>query len=338
MAGFAYEAQLAAIPDAVARLVSRADYPKLDPGRAIIFCGVGTSLHAARVAADWVARLTSGRARPLAIDAHDVGSGATPLLPTDQVVVISHRGTKTFPRAVLARATEIGCATIAVAGEAAPEQQAQATVRTCPNETAGTFSVSYQASLAALAGIIAVTFPRETATFTAGLAELPGALAATLAMQPEPALVEALAAATPILISGFGPDFTTAQEAALKIKEGAWLWTEAMSPEFAIHGTPASYHPDMSGIVIVPDLDDGGRSLLLVDVLKRLDLKVVATCGTGAADLTFAPPPHPLLRPFLAILPFHQLTAELARLRGTDPDTLHGHREPWKGVMTGLKL
>lgn len=25
-------------------------------------------------------------------------------------------------------------------------------------------------------------------------------------------------------------------------------------------------------------------------------------------------------------------------LRGTDPDTLHGHCEPWKKIMTGLRL
>jgi fructoselysine-6-P-deglycase FrlB-like protein len=69
-------------------------------------------------------------------------------------------------------------------------------------------------------------------------------------------------------------------------------------------------------------------------------LKTVATCGTidTGADLPFAAPPHPLLRPFVAILPFHGLTAELARARGSDPDTLHGHRSPWQAVMTGLPL
>ncbi len=338
MKSFAYDAQLAAIPETVARLAARSDYPALDPENAIIFCGIGTSLHAARIAADWVTRLTSGQVRPLAVDAHDIGAGASPLLATDQLVVISHRGTKLFPTAALARAKALGCLTIAVVGKAAPQQVADTTVRTCPNESAGTFSVSYQASLAALAKIIAATFRGEADGFATALTQLPSALAATLRMQPEPALVEALAVQTPILISGFGPDLTTAQEAALKIKEGAWLWTEAMSPEFAIHGTPASYGPQMSAIVMLPDLDDGGRSLLLANVLRQLGMKTVATCGVEGADLSFASPPHALLRPFLAILPFHMLTAELARLRGTDPDTLHGNREPWKTVMTQLRL
>lgn len=338
MPRFAYDDQLAVIPDVVSDLASRSDYPGLDPTHPILFSGIGTSLHAAMVAADWVARLTEGRVRAVAVDAHDLGAGATPLLPCDQVVVISHRGTKVFPTASLRRATALGCTTVAVVGEAAPAQAAGVTVRTCANETAGTFSVSYQATLLALAKIVEATLPKEARSFGRALAYLPDALSATLARPIAAAWTEAFAAHAPILISGFGPDLATAREAALKIKEGAWLWTEAMSPEFALHGTPASYDASMSAVVMLPDLDDGGRSALLVTVLKALGMETVATCGTIGADLPFASPPHPLLRPFVSILPFHRLTAELARLRGTDPDTLHGHREPWKTVMTGLRL
>jgi glutamine---fructose-6-phosphate transaminase (isomerizing) len=335
---FAYDAQLAAIPDVVAGLFARSDYPALDAHPPIIFAGVGTSLHAARVAADWVAQITEGAVRALAIDAHDLGTGSAPLRATDQVVVISHRGKKIYPLASLKRAQALGCKTISIVGDMAPEQPADVTIRVCANETAGTFSVSYQASLAALLKIIVATFPVEASALASALPSLPKALAATLAMVPTDSWTQRFAAASPILISGFGGDLITAQEAALKIKEGAWLWTEAMSPEFALHGTPVSYTSGMSAIVMLPARDDGDRSLELVGILKRIGMKAVATCGEGAADLPFAPPPHPLLRPFLAILPFHMLTAELARLRGSDPDTLHGHREPWASIMKGLRL
>jgi glutamine---fructose-6-phosphate transaminase (isomerizing) len=335
---FAYDAQLAAIPDVVEGLLARHDYPALDPQRPILFVGIGTSLHAARVAADWVARVTNGAIRAFAIDAHDLGTGSVPLRAQDQVVVISHRGKKIYPLASLRRAQALGCTTISIVGDTAPEQPADVTIRVCANETAGTFSVSYQASLVALAEIIIATFPVETSALAAALPSLPKSLAATLAMVPTEAWARRFAPASPILISGFASDLVTAQEAALKIKEGAWLWTEAMSPEFALHGTPVSYTPGMSAIVMLPARDDGGRSLELVSVLKRIGMKAVATCGEGGTDLPFATPPHPLLRPFLSILPFHMLTAELARLRGTDPDTLHGHREPWKSVITGLNL
>jgi glutamine---fructose-6-phosphate transaminase (isomerizing) len=340
MKTFAYDHQLETMTGVVAEVFARPETAGLDPERPILFAGIGTSLHAARIAADWVVQLTRGRVRALALDAHDVGAGAFPLQSGDQLVVISHRGKKLYPLAALARGRAAGCLTVAIVGQAAPEQPADFTIRTCANETAGTFSVSYLASLAALAKLVAATFPAEAEPFATGFAALPQAIAETLEMRPDQGRVSAFARATPILVSGFGTDFVTAQEAALKIKEGAWLWTEAMSPEFAIHGTPASYTSQMSAIVILPAQDDGGRTRLLIDVLKGLNLSAIATCGlkTEAADLAFAEPPHPLLRPFLAILPFHLLTSSLAHLLDTDPDTLHGHREPWARIMTGLQL
>lgn len=341
MTRFAYDDQIAAIPHAVSESLAR-EVPALDPGRPILFSGIGTSLHAARVAATWIIRLSAGRVRPHAVDAHDLGTGAVPIAPGDQVVVISHRGTKLFPNAALARAREAGAATIAIVGQSAPEQVADHTIRTCRNESAGTFSVSYLASLAALARLAA---PFETSgdSFARALPALPEALERTLAMEVPEDAVQALAEAHPVLVVGFGDDFVTAQEAALKLKEGAWIWTEAMSPEFALHGTPAAFHPEMGAVIIEPDMDDRGRSALLRAVLGRLGLRPVLTCGSArdgaeAPTLPFAPAPHPLLRPMLAILPIHRLTAELARLRGTDPDTLHGHREPWKTIMTGVRL
>jgi hypothetical protein len=61
----------------------------------------------------------------------------------------------------------------------------------------------------------------------------------------------------------------------------------------------------------------------------------VWTCGAAGELLEFART-DPWLRPFTAIVLLQRLTAELARLRGTDPDTLHGGIEPWRSVMTGL--
>jgi glutamine---fructose-6-phosphate transaminase (isomerizing) len=336
MSAFAYDTQLAAIPQTVAEVLARDDAPTLDPTRPVIFTGIGTSLHAARVAAEWVTQMTGQLGHAFAVDAHDLGAGAVPLTGIEQVIAISHRGYKTFPVASLEKAAEAGCTSVAVVGLEAPEQKATHVMRTCINETSGTFSVSYLATLASLARLVE---PWDAGgAFTASLSALPRALAKTLSLPIDSTLVSDIADATPILISGFSQDLVTAQEAALKIKEGAWLWTEAMSPEFAIHGTPASYYKGMSAIVIMPSRPDGGRSDLLISVLRRLNLKRVVICGESTADLPFGAQPHPLLRPALAILPFHRLTSALAHLRGTDPDTLHGNREPWASVMAGLKL
>ena len=334
---FNLDRQIAAEPDAVRQVLATAEFPPLDPTRPIIFTGIGTSLHAARIAAEWISRLSAGEVRPHALDAHDVGTTAA-LTARDQVVVISHRGWKTFPNAALKRARAAGAATIAIVGLEAPEQAADHTVRTCANETAGTFSVSYLASLAALGRLAQQFDTGGRAGFAAGLEGLPAAIAATIGLGDLPAAAARLMASSTILIVGFNRDLPTAQEAALKIKEGAWQWTEGMSPEFALHGTPAGYQQGRAAVLIEPDEDDGGRTATLRRVLAQLELGPVLSCGERPdADLPFVAS-HPLLRPVTGIIPFQRLTAELARLRNTNPDTMHGGREPWQAVMTGLQL
>jgi glutamine---fructose-6-phosphate transaminase (isomerizing) len=253
------------------------------------------------------------------------------------VIVISHRGTKIFPTAALARARAAGAATIAIVGQVAPKQEADHTLRTCANETAGTFTVSYLSSLAVLARLAAQFDVSADRAFTHAIAKLPDAVQKTIGLGDPAAAAAALTEAETLLIVGFGLDLPTAQEAALKIKEGAWQWTEAMSPEFALHGTPASYHPGMAAAIIEPAEIDGGRSKLLGSVLDQLGIRVLLVSERPDVELAFVSP-HPLLRPVTGIVPLQRLTAELARLRGTNPDTMHGNREPWRSVMAGVRL
>ncbi|QTR04057.1 hypothetical protein J7S33_03430, partial [Saccharothrix algeriensis] len=96
-----------------------------------MFTGIGTSLHACRVAAAWTRIATDGRVRPAAIDAHDLALGES-VQPADQVVVVSHRGTKRYPNRVLAAAREAGASTIAVTGAGVDAPVAAAVVHTCP--------------------------------------------------------------------------------------------------------------------------------------------------------------------------------------------------------------
>jgi glutamine---fructose-6-phosphate transaminase (isomerizing) len=336
-ATFNLDRQIASAPEAICKILADAvELPELDHGRPIIFTGIGTSLHAARVAAGWISMLTGGKIRPQALDAHDVGTWA-PLRSEDQVIVISHRGTKIFPTAALARARVAGARSIAIVGQVAPKQDADHTLRTCANETAGTFTVSYLSSLAVLARLAAQFDASADRAFSNAIAALPDAVQKTIGLGNPAAAAAALEEAETLLIVGFGLDLPTAQEAALKIKEGAWQWTEAMSPEFALHGTPASYHPGMAAAIIEPAEIDGGRTELLRSVLEKLGIQTLSVSERPDAELAFASP-HPLLRPVTSIVPLQRLTAELARLRGTNPDTMHGNREPWRSVMAGVRL
>jgi glucosamine--fructose-6-phosphate aminotransferase (isomerizing) len=331
---FALDAQIASEPEVFADVLARTPPLQLDPERRLIFSGIGTSLHAARVAASWATQLTRGAMRAAAIDAHDLAL-REPLVGGEQVVVISHRGYKRYPTAALRKAREHGAATIAVVGRDAPEQPADQVVRTCGNESAGTFSVSYLASLAALGAIVSSL--DATGSFAAALAEVPRALEETIAEPAPVAIARRIVEREPLLLVGFGVDHVTVDEAALKIKEGAWLWAEGMSTEFSLHGTPAAYRPGQGAIVVLPGEDDGGRTESLLELLAGIGLEVV-TCGSEPeAQLRFASTPSPL-RPTVAVVAFQRLTAELARLRGTDPDTLHGDRDPWREAMTSVTL
>jgi glucosamine--fructose-6-phosphate aminotransferase (isomerizing) len=115
---FALDDQIAAQPEAVARIVSR-EMPRLDASRPVVFTGIGTSLHAARVAAAWTWLVSGGRVRATAVDAHHLAL-CYPLTADDQVVVISHRGYKRYPQAALAKAKAAGATAIAIVGADAP--------------------------------------------------------------------------------------------------------------------------------------------------------------------------------------------------------------------------
>ncbi|RZQ61204.1 SIS domain-containing protein [Amycolatopsis suaedae] len=331
---FALDSQIAVQADTVAGLL-RQKTPALDPGRPLVFSGIGTSLHAARIAAAWTWLVTGGAVRASAVDAHDLALGY-PLGPADQVVVISHRGYKRYPRAVLDVARQAGATTFAVVGADAPEQNAEYVLRTCPNETAGTFTVSYLASLTVLARLVA-TLPGPGADrFGGRLSCVPEILQQTLAQPAPTEVAQECAASEPLLIVGSDLDAVTAAEGALKLKEGTRLWAEAMSTEFALHGTPAAFRPGMDVLTLTPGTDDGGRMATLRELLAGLGARVW-TVGDDDEPLRFG---HidPWLRPFVAIVPFQRLTAELARVRDTDPDSLHGDVEPWRSLMTGLEL
>lgn len=331
---FALDDQIAAQPDEVTRLLDT-EVPRLSADRPLVFTGIGTSLHAARVAAAWVWLLFDGRVHATAVDAHDLAL-SYPLTPLDQVVAISHRGYKRYPRAALDKARATGAATVAVVGADAPDQNAEVVLRTCANETAGTFTVSYLSSLAVLAALTARLGGPNTDRFAGALKELPAALRSTVDAPAPVAVARRCAGSEPLLLTGFDLDAITVAEAALKIKEGARLWTEAMSTEFSLHGTPAAFRAGMNVISLTPGTDDQGRTATLRGLLTELGSNVV-TCGDTDDELWFAHT-DPWLRPFTSIVPLQRLTAELARVRGTDPDTLHGNVEPWRSAMSKLEL
>jgi glucosamine--fructose-6-phosphate aminotransferase (isomerizing) len=213
---------------------------------------------------------------------------------------------------------------------------ADVVVETTARERAGTHTVSYLAALAVLGRLIARLVGRRGEALTRALESAPEAQERTLALPTPVRAAEQVQNCEPVLVGGFGLDVITAQEAALKIKEAAYLWSEGMSVEQALHGPPAAYDERRAAITITPALDDGERTAQLRALLAEIGVTSV-TCGEVDEDLAFAPV-HPLARPLVAVIPLQRLSAELGRLRGTNPDKIRTDAEPWASAMRRIRL
>ncbi len=114
-----------------------------------------------------------------------------------------------------------------------------------------------------------------------------------------------------IVVAGAGRDWPTAQEAVLKLREGAHLAAEAHQLEQLLHGHLAAI--DDSTRVFV--LEGEGR------VADRAHDAVTALEKLGC-ETTLVPTVHPVVD----IVRFHLLTLAVADVRGIDPDPIR--REP----------
>jgi glutamine---fructose-6-phosphate transaminase (isomerizing) len=273
---------------------------------------------------------------PAVLETHDYAIRGA-IEAEDQIVVVTHRGSTRFRRYLLERARQACASTVAVTGRGAQNPGGDIVLRTCALERAGTHTVSYTTALAVLARLVArLVGGPAAAAFESALNDIPAAIARTLANPAPLDVLPRLIDKEPIFLIGFGIDELSVVEAALKIKEGAYLWAEGMSVELALHGTPAVFEPRNAAIVAIPDEDDGGRTQGLLTMLKDLNIQAI-TLGAGDYDLPFAKVGY-LLRPLVSIVPIQRMVAELARRRFSNPDTTRADVEPYKSAIERVRL
>ncbi len=119
------------------------------------------------------------------------------------------------------------------------------------------------------------------------------------------------------LIAGAGRDWPTAQEAALKLREGAYLAAEAHRLEELLHGHLAAVDETVRCFV----LEGEGRAVLrAADAARAL--------GELGCDVTLVPTHHPVVD----IVPFQLLTIDLAEARGVDPDLIRRDDPRWQAA------
>jgi glucosamine--fructose-6-phosphate aminotransferase (isomerizing) len=159
---------------------------------------------------------------------------------------------------------------------------------------------------------------------------------AAQALAAEPAVEEVaggLARVGECIVTSRGYNFATAQEAALKLTEGARLVAEALSSADLLHGPIAVVGRGFPVLVVAPP---GRVARHLADVLHRLRARGARTVvASSASDLlamgTQAIPlpvvDHEELTPHVYILPLQLLAYHVARRRGLDPDRPRGLRK-----------
>ncbi len=251
------------------------------PEMGYVLTGCGTSFHAARTGGNALQSLEAVLSPPRA----------------DLLVAVSHQG-KTTLTLEAARAFD-GPVWLVTGAEESP--------------------------LAELADEVVVVTPAleeslcHTASYTCAVAALAALRGEDVARLPE-AVERALADEEPagdyerILVAGAGRDRPTAEEAALKLREGAFVAAEAHHTEQLLHGHLAAVDETVRAFV----LEGEGRAA------ERAREAVAALEALGC-ETTLVPTVHPVVD----IVRFQLLTLALAERRGVNPDLIRRDDERW---------
>jgi glucosamine--fructose-6-phosphate aminotransferase (isomerizing) len=124
------------------------------------------------------------------------------------------------------------------------------------------------------------------------------------------------------IVAGAGRDWPTAQEAVLKLREGAWVAAEAYETEQLLHGYLAAVDESVRAFV----LEGEGRAA------ERAQAAVAALRELGC-DVTLVPTRHPVVD----VVRFQLLTVDLADARGGEPDLIRRHDDRWKRAAAAAK-
>lgn len=254
---------------------------RLPPGR-VVFAGCGTSFHAAQTGGEALQALDALLEPPRA----------------DLLVAVSHQGTTPV---TLAAAEAFGGPVWAVTG--APDSPLAAiadevVVATPELERSWCHTASYTCAVATIAALRG-----EDVSW------LPDAVSSALGAEPVASEHERF------LVAGAGRDWPTAQEAALKLREGAFVAAEAHHTEQLLHGHLAAVDESVRAFVVEGEGRAAERSAGAVAALAELGVE---------AEMI------PSVHPVVDVVPFQLLTLALAEARGVNPDRIRRDDERWK--------
>jgi glucosamine--fructose-6-phosphate aminotransferase (isomerizing) len=298
----------------------------------LMFAGIGSSYHAALVAAFFVRHLAAGRLVPLVEQSFEFVHYPFAVGPEDAAVLISHRGSKNDSVGAIQLLNAAGACTISVTGREENElaRAAQFAITTSEQETAFVHTKSYTAALAALAAVSVEVAPGRLANPSPArvtLKRLPEQIQQTLECESAARrAAREIARRERWIFVGAGPGWPTALESALKAKEMCYFAAEGMETEQFLHGPQA----EIDGRACVTVLLTGGagdaRGRLLLRACGELGaLRVAVTSSHEEAALADhviqVPAVDEWLTPFVHAVAGQLLAYFVALERGANPDT-----------------
>lgn len=261
---------------------------RLPDGAKVVYTGCGTSFHAAQTGGEAIQALEAVLDPPSA----------------DIMVCVSHEGeTQVTMDAERAFGGDVWLVTGKADSELA-ELVDEVIVCTPQVERSWCHTASYTCAVAAIAALKGED-----------IAGLPEAVERALQLEI------VAPAQNRVVVAGAGRDWPTAQEAALKLREGAHVPAEAHHLEQLLHGNLAA-------------IDDSVRAFVLEGegpAVERAHEAVRALEALGV-ETTLVETSHPVVD----IVRFHLLTLAIAEARGIDPDPIRREPgSPWADAGAG---
>ena len=303
--------------------------------RRIYLVGIGTSWHAALVAGHWFRRFAGDG--PVIEVRHSFEFCAYPpaLGPDDGVIVISHRGTKTYSYLALEMAKSNGAYTVVVTStDPGPRiTVADVQLQTVVPERSAAFTVSYTTGLMVL-GMLASAMGNWTdrsgdvAQLRARLEDIPAAMEqVTTRLMDLQRAARRFQSRERFISVGWGPNTASAYEVALKIKETSTCDSEGLQIEQLLHGPFCSVDQKCLVTLVAPPGPGYERAMNVARASTAVGAQVWGLVQEGDSLLSalcterFTLPVTPeFWSPLVYALPLQLFTYYLALARGAHPD------------------
>ncbi len=336
----AIAAQPAAITEAVAR--NREGVAKLARALketpSLTLAGLGTSLNGALYGEYWL-RMIGRMASVRAVSSFDAVNYGLKPAAGGALLVLSHRGWKQYSARAVAEAKAAGIVTAAICGQGPGEgaRQAEHLLLTTEQEQSAAHTKSLTAAMALLFELALELRAQggsgdlETQALRTQFEAIPELMRRRLGDDSrERDAAEQLRNYRRILVLGGGPNYPTAREIALKLKETSFAYAEGMQVEEFLHGPISSADRDTLVIIASGGGAAGARAEQVANALGEIGaerLGIYTRTGSALAEAVDVgiqvEGEDEALSPFALLLSLQLFTYWLAVKRGCNPDLAH---------------